>query len=30
VFWIGFSLPIAPFVALARTALILLNWTSLR
>ena len=30
VFWVGFSLPVAPPVALIRTALILLNWTSLR
>ena len=30
VFWVGFSLPIAPIVALVRTALILLNWNALR
>lgn len=29
-FWVGFALPVAPPVALIRTALILLNWTSLR
>ncbi len=30
VFWVGFSLPFPPLFALARTALILLNWSSLR
>ena len=30
IFWVGFSLPIAPIVALVRTALILLNWNALR
>jgi hypothetical protein len=30
VFWIGFSLPVAPPVAIVRSALILLSWTSLR
>jgi hypothetical protein len=30
VFWVGFSLPIPPVVALVRTALILVNWSALR
>lgn len=30
VFWVGFSLPFAPPIALVRSALILLSWTSLR
>ena len=30
VFWVGFSLPIPPIVALVRTALIVLNWSALR
>jgi hypothetical protein len=29
VFWIGFALPFGPIFALARTALIALNWNSL-
>jgi len=28
VFWIGFSLPFGPIVAVARTVLILMSWTS--
>jgi hypothetical protein len=28
VFWIGFSLPFGPVVAVARTVLILMSWTS--
>jgi len=30
VFWVGFSLPFAPPIALVRSALIVLTWTSLR
>jgi hypothetical protein len=30
VFWVGFSLPFGPLFALARTALIVLNWSSLQ
>ena len=29
VFWIGFSLPIPPILGLARTVLVLANWSSL-
>jgi len=29
-FWIGFTLPVGPPVGLARTALVLLGWRSLR
>lgn len=30
IFWVGFFLPIPPLAAIARTALIVLNWESLR
>lgn len=30
IFWVGFFLPVPPLLAIARTALVLLNWESLR